>query len=151
MDVYVVLKNEKTSGLGLPLPEGVVRVYKKDGNGFLQFVGEDRVGHTPENELIRLHLGKAFDITADKRQIEFKKIAGSGSSNMVVESGYAILLKNAKKEQVTVKVRETIPGDWEILDESVQHAKETAQAASWLITIPPLDTVTLTYRVRVRY
>ncbi len=150
-DVFIVLKNKKTSGLGLPLPGGVVRVYKKDGNGFLQFIGEDRMDHIPEDELIRLRLGKVFDITADKRQIDFKKIAGSGPFNTIAESEYEIQLNNAKKEPVTVNVREAIPGDWEILDESVPHRKETAQAASWVITIPPLDAVTLTYRVRVNY
>jgi len=149
--VFVELKNNKASGLGLPLPGGVVRVYKKDGGGLLQFVGEDRVDHTPEQELVRLHLGEAFDITADKRQVHFKKIAGSSPGSAVIESEYEIQVKNAKKEPVTVKVQEPLPGDWEILGESLGHTRESAHAVSWQLAVPPLETAALTYRVRVKY
>jgi len=148
--VFVELKNDKESGLGQPIPGGVVRVYKKDGSGFLQFVGEDKVGHTPEKELIRLHLGDAFDVTADKYQSDFKKLKGTGVTGNVFESEYVIQLKNAKKEQVTVKVQEPIPGDWEILRESMQHVKESSHIASWMVAVPPLESATLTYRVRVK-
>jgi hypothetical protein len=149
--VFVELKNDQESGLGLPIPGGVFRVYKKDGGGLLQFVGEDRVDHTPEKELIRLYLGAAFDITADKRQVHFKKIAGSGPWNTVFESEYEIKLKNAKKEMVMVKILEPLPGDWEVLGESVGHTKESAHAASWKVAVPPMETAILTYRVRVKY
>lgn len=148
--VFVELNNVKESGLGLPLPAGVVRVYKKDSSGQLQFVGEDRVDHTPEKERIRLHLGEAFDLTADKRQVHFKKIAGSGPGSAVYESEYELTLKNAKKEKVEVKVREPLPGDWEMVAESIGHTKESAHAASWKVVVPPQGTTTLTYRVRVR-
>lgn len=149
--VFVDLNNDKAAGLGLPIPAGTVRVYKRDSLGFLQFIGEDRVGHTPEKESIRLHLGDAFDVTADKRQTDFKKIAGTGRYNYVFESSYGIQLKNAKKEQVLVKVREPLPGDWEILEESAAHRKESAQTALWEVSVPPMDSVSLTYRVRVQY
>ena len=149
--VFVELKNDKKSGLGLPIPGGIVRVYKKDGSGFLQFVGEDKVDHTPEKEMIRLHLGDAFDVTADKRQTNFKKISGFSPFQYVFESEHEIKLKNAKKEQVTVKIQEPLPGDWEILGESAGHTKESAHTASWMVTVPPMETVNLTYRVRVKY
>lgn len=149
--VFVELKNDKESGLGLPLPGGIVRVYKKDGNGFLQFVGEDKMDHTPEKEMIRLHLGDAFDITADKRQTNFKKISGFSPFQYVFESEYEIKLKNAKKEKVMVKIQEPLPGDWEILGESVGHTKESAHTASWMVAVPPMETVNLTYWVRVKY
>lgn len=148
--MFVELNNTKESGLGLPIPAGVVRVYKKDTGGLLQFVGEDRVDHTPEKERIRLHLGAAFDLTADKRQVHFRKIAGSGPGSAVYESEYEFTLKNAKKEKVEIKVREPLPGDWEILAESVGHTKESAHAASWKVVIPPLETAILTYRIRVK-
>jgi hypothetical protein len=149
--VFLEFKNDKESGLGLPLPGGIVRVYKKDGTGFLQFVGEDKVDHTPEKELLRLHLGDAFDITADKRQTDFKKIGGSSPHKYSFESKYEITLKNAKKEPVTVKIREPLPGDWEILAESAGHTKESAHTASWKVTVPPQETASLTYSVRVKY
>lgn len=148
--VYVELNNDKESGLGQPIPGGIFRVYKKDNAGFLQFVGEDRVEHTPEKELIRLHLGEAFDITADKHQMDFKKLKGTTSSNSVYESEYLIRIKNAQQEAVTVKVQEPIPGDWEMVSESLKHVKDSAHTASWLVTVPSKETVTLTYRVRMK-
>ena len=150
--VFVELKNEKEGGLGQPLPGGVVRVYKKDSGGFLQFVGEDAIDHTPEKELVRLRLGDAFDITADKVQTDFKQLKREEGepAGSLCESEYAIRVKNAKKEAVTVKVQEPIPGDWQILSESGRHVKEAANLASWMVTVPPMETATLTYRVRVR-
>ena len=147
----VELVNDKGTGLGLPIPAGTVRVYKKDGGGFLQFVGEDKVDHTPEKEAIRLHLGDAFDVTADKRQTDFKKIAGSGRYNYQFESEYEVVLKNAKKEQVVVKVQEPVPGDWEMVKESQAHVKEAAHTAAWNVAVPPMASTTLTYRVQVKY
>jgi hypothetical protein len=149
--VQVELVNDKSRGLGLPIPAGTVRVYKKDGAGFLQFVGEDRVDHTPEKEVIRLHLGQAFDVVADKRQTDFQKIAGSGRYDYQFESEYEVTLNNAKKEQVVVKVREPVPGDWEMLKESQPHVKEAANMVSWDVVVPPQAKATLTYQVRVRY
>ncbi|MCW5206974.1 DUF4139 domain-containing protein, partial [Desulfobulbus sp. F5] len=69
--VFLELKNAKEAGAGQPLPAGVMRVYKKDSSGSLQFVGEDRIDHTPENEIVRLKLGEAFDVTANKKQTDF--------------------------------------------------------------------------------
>jgi hypothetical protein len=66
--VYLSFENTKPENLGLPLPKGIVRVYKQDSSGAVQFVGEDRIDHTPENETVRLMLGYAFDITADRKQ-----------------------------------------------------------------------------------
>ena len=145
------VKNEKKDNLGMPLPGGTVRVYKKDESGFLQFVGEDQVVHTPERSSIQLHLGDAFDITADKRQTDFKKQAGIVPFNAQFESAYEITLNNAKKEPVLVKVQEPIPGDWAILSESAPHTKENAHLASWKVTIPAEASAQLTYRVKVKF
>jgi hypothetical protein len=149
--VFIEFENREKAGLGLPLPKGTVRVYKKDAAGGAQFVGEDTIDHTPKNEKIRLKLGDAFDVTADKKQTEFKKLAGSGRYNYIFESAYRIELKNAKKEAVTVKVQEPMPGDWEVLAESHPHVKEAAGTAVWKVPVPAEGTAVLTYRVRVRY
>lgn len=149
--VFIEFENREKSGLGLPLPKGVIRVYKKDAAGGAQFVGEDHIDHTPKNEKVRLKLGEAFDVTADKKQTDFKKLAGSGRYNYIFESAYRIELKNAKKEAVTVKVQEPMPGDWEVLSESHPHAKEASGTAVWQVPVPAEGNAVLTYRVRVRY
>jgi len=149
--VYMQFDNSKKHGLGLPLPRGVVRVYKKDSSGSLQFVGEDRIDHTPKNEEVRLRLGNAFDVTAKKKQTGFRKRPALGEYSHVFDSGYEIVLKNAKDEAVTVKVLEPVPGDWVILNESHPHRKEAAGTAVWNVRVPAGGSTTLRYTVQVRY
>ncbi len=149
--VYLSFENTKAENLGLPLPKGIVRVYKQDSNGSVQFVGEDRIDHTPENETVRLKLGNAFDITADRKQTDFKKIAGFGEYNYVFESGYRIELKNGKDEAVTVRVVEPMPGDWEILSANQSHTKISSSEAEWLISVPAKKSAELLYRVKVKF
>jgi hypothetical protein len=148
--VFVDFQN-KGEGLGIPLPKGVIRVYKKDGQGNAQFVGEDRIDHTPKNETVRLKLGDAFDLTADKKQTAFQKLAGSGRYNYMFESAYEIVLKNAKPEAVTVTVREPMPGDWTMVSESQPHTKAASGTAEWKVSVPAEGQTTLTYRARVKY
>lgn len=147
--VHIEFQN-RGEGLGIPLPRGIVRVYKRDSAGNAQFVGEDRIDHTPRNETAKLKLGDAFDVTAEKTQTDFQRLPEEGRHHAVFESGYRILLKNARKEAVTVLVREPVPGDWKILTESQPHTKVAAGAAEWKVTVPPGGSTTLTYRVRTR-
>ncbi|HEX9626227.1 MAG TPA: DUF4139 domain-containing protein [Acidiferrobacterales bacterium] len=149
--VFIEFDNREAAELGLPLPAGTVRVYKKDRAGNAQFVGEDRIEHTPKNEKVRLRLGNAFDVTADKKQTDFKKRAATGKYAYAFESAYALTLKNAKNEAVTVTVQEPVPGDWKMLEENFEHAKAAAGTALWRIKIPAEGSTTLRYRVLVRY
>ncbi len=148
--VFVEFEN-KGAGLGIPLPKGAMRVYKKDSAGNAQFVGEDSIDHTPKLEKVRLKLGEAFDVTADKKQTSFEKIAGSSRYNYISESAFEITLKNAKDVPVTVKVMEPIPGDWQMLSESQPHQKATSNTAVWLLEVPANGGSKLIYKVRVRY
>lgn len=149
--VFVEFDNKEASHLGMPLPKGVVRVYKKDGAGNAQFIGEDSVDHTPKNEKVRLKLGEAFDVTADKKQTDFKKLAGTGKYIYVFESAYELVLKNAKKEAVVVTVQEPMPGDWQVLSSSHPYTKSASNTAVWKISVPAEGNTKLTYRSLVRY
>ncbi|RLB64089.1 MAG: DUF4139 domain-containing protein [Deltaproteobacteria bacterium] len=149
--VFVEFDNRKSDNLGMPLPKGVVRVYKQDKAGRPQFVGEDRIDHTPENETVRLKLGDAFDVTASRKQMDFRKLGGDGRYNYRFESAYEIKLKNAKDEEVTVTVAEPVPGDWRMLSESHKHSKASADTALWKITVPAKGETILVYRVEVKY
>ena len=128
-----------------------MRVYKKDSAGNAQFVGEDSIDHTPKNESVRLKLGEAFDVTADKKQTDFKRLPNPAKGNSAFESAYEIVLKNAKKERVTVTVQEPIPADWKMLKSSHPHEKASSNTAVWKIDIPAEGKTTLTYRVQVKY
>jgi hypothetical protein len=143
--VFIEFDN-KGGQLGKPLPGGIVRVYAKDSKGAAQFVGEDRIVHTAKNEILKLKLGEAFDITAERKQTSYKKIADN-----VSESSWRIELRNAKDEAVTVKVLEPMPGDWEMQQESQKSTKESARVASWSVPVPASATAVLEYSVRVRW
>ena len=148
--VFLEFEN-KGGGLGVPLPKGVIRLYKKDSAGNAQFIGEDRIDHTPKNERVRLKMGDSFDVTADRKQTDFQKIGVSGRYNNVFESAYQVTLKNAKNQPVTVKVFEPFPGDWQVLSESLPHTKEAAGTALWQVPVAAEGKTVLTYRVRVKY
>jgi hypothetical protein len=149
--VFVEFDNKEASKLGMPLPKGVMRVYKKDSAGNAQFVGEDNIDHTPKNEPVRLKLGNAFDVTADRKQTDFKRLPNPAKGNSAFESAYEIVLKNAKKERVTITVQEPIPADWKMLKSSHPHEKANSNLATWKIDIPAEGKTTLTYRVQVKY
>jgi hypothetical protein len=149
--VFMEFDNKESAHLGQPLPKGIVRVYKKDQAGNAQFVGEDRIDHTPKNETVRLKLGEAFDVTADKKQTDFKKLGGTGKYNSQFETAFELVLKNAKKEAVTVTVQEPIPGDWQMLSESYPSTKAASNTAVWKIRVPAEGSTTLNYRTQVRF
>lgn len=149
--VFVEFENKEASKLGMPLPKGILRVYKKDSKGNAQFVGEDNIDHTPKNETVRLKLGEAFDVTADKKQTDFKVLPKPSKTNQLYESAFELTLKNAKKEKVIVTVQEPINGDWKIISESHPHIKANSSLAEWKIEVPAEGETTLTYRAQVKY
>ena len=146
--VFMEFANRESARLGMPLPKGVVRVYKRDSAGNAQFVGEDRIEHTPKNEVVRLNLGNAFDVTADKKQTDFRRREPGLRAH---ESAYEIVLRNAKTEAASVMVREPVPGDWTMLEESSKHEKVAAGTAQWRVNVPAGGSTTLRYRVVTRW
>jgi hypothetical protein len=144
--VYLEFKNDEASNLGLPIPGGVMRVYKADSAERVQFVGEDLVDHTPKNEIVRLTLGRAFDVTARPVQTQFDRI-----TDYIYESAFEITFKNAKPEAVTVRFVEGVDGDWQVLDESLPHERIDAFHAAWTVEVPAEGEAVLTYKIRVEY
>lgn len=142
--VTVRFKNEKESGLGMPLPAGIVRLYKRDGSGQLQLIGEDRIDHTPKDEEVRLEVGEAFDVVADRVQTDYKAI----TSNLH-ESEWEITLRNHKKEAVTVALMEPIFGNWKVIRNSHPFTKVDAHTLRFDVPVPQDGEVKVTYRVQV--
>jgi hypothetical protein len=141
---YVSFEN-RGGELGIPLPGGIVRLYKNDSHGLSQFLGSDSIDHTPKNETVRLHVGDSFDVTARKMQTDFH-LVGCGA-----DSSYKIVLANAKTVAQNVLVVEPIPGDWQILDENMPHVKSSASTASWNVRVPADGRSTLTYTAHVNW
>ncbi len=146
-EVWLNFSNDKKSNLGLPLPRGVVRVYKRDSAGKAVFVGEDQINHTAEGERVRLKVGQAFDVSGIRTQTDFR----SEITGQIYESAYKLELNNAKNEPVVVTIAETIPADWQVLSESHRHAKVTSNLVEWKVTVPAKGKAELAYRVRVKF
>jgi hypothetical protein len=144
--VYYQFKNEQKVGLGMPMPSGVVRVYQADSKGGVHFVGEDRIDHTPKDEILNLKIGNAFDVVAERKQIDFEKIASN-----VYEMEFEIVVRNHKTRPVTVEVNEPIGGTWRMIRSSHEWTKTDAWAAQFHLPVDVDGTTTLKYRVRVTY
>ena len=144
--VFVTFRNASASGLGMPLPKGKVRVYKRDSDGREQFVGEDLIDHTPKDEEIRLMLGNAFDIVGDRRQTDFRTFA----DGHVVEETFEIRLRNHKREQATVLVTEH-PwrwSQWEILRSNTAWTKVDPTTLHFPVAVPKDGENVVTYTIR---
>jgi hypothetical protein len=146
VQVFYQFANEEKTGLGMPMPSGNVRVYQADSKGGLQFVGEDRIDHTPKDEAINLKIGNAFDVVCERKQIDFQKIA-SGT----YEVEYEITLRNHKAGGVAVEVNEPIGGTWRMLQSSHEWKKTSAWAAQFTVPVAQDGTAVLKYRARVTY
>jgi hypothetical protein len=144
--VYLEVANKKENHLGIPLPKGVVRVYKADRSGSAQFIGEDRIDHTPKDEKVKIKMGEAFDVVGERIQKDWRKIASS-----VYEVEWEISLRNHKEEDVEVRVVEPIPGDWQVLHATHRYEKVEAHTLAFPVKIPKESGVKITYRVRLTF
>jgi hypothetical protein len=144
--IFYRFKNAQSSSLGMPLPAGTVRVYQADSKGGVQFVGEDRINHTPKDEQVRIYVGNAFDVVCERKQTDYKKIAGD-----TYEMEYRIALRNHKDSDVTVEVREAVGGDWEVLNSTYKPLKLDSSTIGFEIPVEKNGSATLDYRVRVKW
>ena len=145
--VYISLVNSKANGMGMPLPRGTVRVYKKDSKGDLQFVGEDSIDHTPEDETVRVKMGDAFDIVAERVQTSFEVL----SSGHLYRSAYKITIRNHKAEAITASVVELLTGDWTITQSSHKYENEASHRVRFDVPVASKGSAELTYTAEVRY
>jgi len=144
--VYYKFRNEEKDGLGIPLPAGNVRVYQKDSKGGILFAGEDRIDHTPKDEDVNIHIGNAFDVVAEHKQTDYKRI-----DTHTWEMEFEITLRNHKDAPVTVQVNEPIGGDWEMLSSTYKYTKTAAFAAQFMVPVAKDGTSVLKYRIRARW
>ncbi len=144
--VILNITNSEENGLGMPLPKGIVRVYKADSDGQLQFLGEDSIDHTPKDEKLRINIGNAFDIVGSRTAIDREGLGSYGSRET-----YSIELKNHKTEDATIIVTEHLYGNWQITKASENYTKKDAYTIEFEVNVPKDGTKTITYTVETRY
>ena len=141
VNVKLNFNNTEANNLGIPLPAGIVRVFKKDSEDKLQFIGEDRIDHTPRDETLRLYLGDAFDVTGERKQMDYNDLGG------YYEYKWEVLLKNHKDDDIVVTVLESTGGDWEIISETHEHIKESNRKIKWRLPVKARKQTKLTYTI----
>ena len=146
VSTFIEFDNSEDAGMGMALPAGIVRVYKRDSSGAQQFVGEDRIDHTPRDERVRIKMGEAFDIVGDRRQMTWNAV-----SRCVSESTWVVELRNHKDEDVEVDVVEPIGGDWTILSASHEWERLDSGTFRFRVGVPSRGETQIEYRVRVQW
>jgi hypothetical protein len=144
--VFLELENSKRNNLGIPLPKGTIRVYKEDKDGSLQFVGEDRIDHTPKDEKFKIKIGEAFDVVGERIQTDYKHLGYN-----LFEVAFEVSLRNHKKEDISVLVEEPIPGDWEMLSNTHPFEKLSAHLIRFEVPVAKDKEVKVKYRIRFKY
>ena len=144
--VFLELENTKKNNLGIPLPKGTIRVYKEDQDGSLQFVGEDRIDHTPKDEKLKIKIGEAFDVVGERIQTDYKRLGSN-----LFEVAFEVSLRNHKKEDIKVLVEEPIPGDWEMLSNTHSYEKLSAHLIRFEVPVAKDKEEKVKYRIRFRY
>ncbi|HYH01652.1 MAG TPA: DUF4139 domain-containing protein, partial [Bacillota bacterium] len=134
--------------LGMPLPKGKIRVQKADHEGSLQFIGEDRIDHTPKDEKLRINLGNAFDITGERVKTEVRE-----ATARTREESYRISLRNHKNEPVNVTVLENLSRwvEWKIIKKSHNFTRTEAGKAEFNVSVPANGETVINYTVRSQW
>ncbi len=146
--VLIEFTNSEEAGLGIPLPQGTMRVYKEDVGGGAEFIGEDSIEHTPKDEDMSLFLGNAFDLVGERRQVKFRQIG-----DRTIEETIEVSLRNHKSEAVTIRALEYLyrAQDAEIINASAEYSSPSANTAEFNIGVPANGEVVFTYTVRYRW
>jgi len=135
--------NEEENGLGIPLPKGILRVFKEDSSGQLQFIGEDRIDHTPKDEEIDVYLGEAFDIVGERTVSDRRHIGGN-----VYEYDVSVTIRNHKTTPIEILYWDYVYGDWEVTSSTLDFEKKDARTIEFVIPVESDGETVLEYTIR---
>ena len=146
VNVFVEFRNDEKNHLGIPLPAGKVRVYKQDpADKAMEFIGEEKIDHTPKDEDLSLYIGNAFDIVGERKQTKFQV---ESRRNWMSES-FEIKIRNHKKEAVTVRIKEPLYrwSNWRITAKNHEYVELDARTIAFDVKVEPDKETTVTYTV----
>jgi hypothetical protein len=147
VNVVIEVKNSKENNMGMALPKGKMRLYKRDeADGSLEFIGEDQIDHTPKDETVKLHIGDAFDIVGERKRTDFHVDAG----RHVITESFEIRVRNHKTEPVEVLVKETLYrwNNWEITNSNQKWTKYDSNTIHFPVKVDKDGEQVVTYTVR---
>jgi len=138
-------KNSDTNHLGIALPKGKLRFYRRDTDGHLEFVGENTIDHTPKDETIRVYTGNAFDVVGERKRTNFHV----DSAQRWAEESFEIRVRNHKKEPVNVRVVEHLYRwtNWKLTAQTQSSNKTDAQTMEFPVAVAPDGEEVIAYTV----
>lgn len=138
------LKNSSENHLGMPLPKGRVRFYRRDDDGQLEFTGENEIDHTAKDETIRLYTGNAFDMTGERSRTEYR----ADFNARWIDESFEIKVRNHKSTPVEIRIVEHLYRwtSWDIVKNSDPFKKLDSQTVEFLVQIPPEGEKTVNYK-----
>ncbi len=143
VETWLSVKNDKSQGLGIFLPEGLIQVFRRNMDGSLFYIGENKTSLTPINHELSLRIGSTQEIVTEMRQTDYRKLG-----SQVVESGYRLDLKNTTKFPKQVTVFQNVSGEWIVLRETHSHEVDDKRL-KWVLDIGAEEEVSLRYRIRM--
>lgn len=150
VNVRAEIKNSTENHLGMPLPAGRIRLYRRDAGGQMQFIGEGTIGHTPTDETVKVPVGSAFDVTGERKQTDFHTDQRAHST----DESFTITVKNQKTVPVSVAVVEHLnrAENWQLTAQQVNgqpatFTKRDTNTIEFPTTVPPSGQATVTYTV----
>jgi len=137
------IRNSEANHLGMPLPKGRVRFYRRNDDGQIEFTGENTIEHTPRDETIHIYTGNAFDLAGERWRMEY---AVDNGRRTATES-FEIKVRNHKKEPVEVRVVEHLyrGENWEITEKSDEYRKTDSHTIEFPVKIAPDEEKVVTY------
>lgn len=143
--------NTKDNGLGIPLPKGKTRFYRRDdADGRIEFTGENRIEHTAKDERLRIYTGDAFDLVGERTRIDYQ----IDDNRRQMEEAFELRVRNRKeKDAVEVRVVEHLYrwSNFEVVQKSHDFVKTDAQTIEYRVQVPAGGEQVVTYRVRYRW
>ncbi len=143
IEVRLQFMNSESNGLGIPIPKGILRVFKEDSSGALQFIGEDRVDHTPKDEQIEVFLGEAFDIVGERAVMDRRKI-----NDRTWEYDVKITIRNHKEDDVEITYWDHVWGDWEVRESTHGYIQRDASTVEIMIPVDSDGETICEYTIR---
>ena len=143
VNVRAEIKNAVANHLGMPMPAGRIRLYRRDSGGQMEFVGEGTIPHTPTDETVNVPVGSAFDVTGTRKQTDFHVDQRAHT----IDETFEITVKNQKTTPVKVAVVEHMNRgqNWVVPTKSSEYIKRDSNTIEIPVTVPAAGEVKITY------
>lgn len=142
---FVEVHNDTASGLGLPLPAGTVRFFRRDRAGQLIWLEDEHVDDVAIGQHLRVPLGVDDELTGTRRQIAVD--VDDERHHLVEEIEIVLENRGGLEREVTVVERLARSDHWRLTWWSAEPEKDDARSARFQVTVPARGATKFRYRV----